>query len=80
MEEIIAYCVLAGMTYWCAWVAQKNHRNVPLAALWGVLFGIFSVIVYYIMGDKNKNLDIHKEVKDYEQYREAHKLDNELHS
>lgn len=64
MEEIIAILIFAAMVYWGAWVAQKNHRDVPLAAFWSALFGIFAVAVYYIMGDKNGPRNLHKEVKE----------------
>lgn len=64
METILCYFIFAGIVYWGAWVAQKNHRDVPLAAFWSALFGIFAVAVYYIMGDKNGPRDLHKEVKE----------------
>lgn len=69
IEELITILVASGIVYWGAWVAQKNNRNVPLAAFWSVLFGIFAVIAYYIMGKKNESLDIHKEVKDFEEFK-----------
>lgn len=52
METILFALVFAAIVYWGTWVAEKNHRNVPLAAFWTTLFGIFSVIVYYIIGVK----------------------------
>lgn len=64
MESIVAILIFASMVYWGAWVAQKNHRDVPLAAFWSALFGIFAVAVYYIMGDKNGPRDLHKEIKE----------------
>lgn len=69
MQTILCYFIFAGIVYWGAWVAQKNSRNIPLAAFFSALFGIFAVIVYYIMGKKNENLDIHKEVKDFERFK-----------
>lgn len=64
MEELITILITAGMVYWGAWVAQRNHRNIPLAAFWTTLFGIFAIGVYYIMGDKYEIKDIHKDVVD----------------
>ncbi len=64
MEDIIFIFVYSGIVYWCTWIAQKNKRNVPLAAFWGALFGIFAVAVYYIMGTKSE--DIYKNVKECE--------------
>lgn len=76
MEEILVILVAAGIVYWGAWVAQKNNRNIPLAAFWSVLFGIFAVAVYYIMGDKNGPRDLHKEVKEANNDNEATKSSN----
>ena len=75
IEELITILVASGIVYWGAWVAQKNNRNVPLAAFWSVLFGIFAVIAYYIMGKKNESLDIRKEVKDFEHFKENQNSD-----
>ena len=76
MEEILIILVTAGIVYWGAWVAQRNHRNVPLAAFWSTLFGIFAVAVYYIMGDKNGPRDLYKEVKKANNDNEVTKSSN----
>ena len=52
MEAIVVLFIQAGIIYWCTWLAQKKHRDAPLAAFWAALFGIFAVVVYYILGDK----------------------------
>lgn len=62
MEELIAILVAPVMVYWGTWVAQRNHRDAPLAAFWSALFGIFAVGVYYIMGDKYESRNIHQDV------------------
>lgn len=76
IEELITILVASGIVYWGAWVAQKNNRNVPLAAFWSVLFGIFAVAVYYIMGDKNGPRNLHKEVKEASNDNEVTKSSN----
>lgn len=63
MESLLAIIIYAAVIYWCTWVAQKNKRDVPLAAFWAALFGIFAVAAYYIMGTKSE--DIYKNVKEY---------------
>lgn len=67
MEAIIVIFIQAGIIYWCTWIAQKKHRDAPLAAFWATLFGIFAVIAYYIMDDKETNKDsqqmINEEIK-----------------
>lgn len=44
--------IQGGIIAWCTRIAQENNRNVPLAAFFATLFGIFAVIVYGVMGDK----------------------------
>lgn len=51
--EIMSLIVSALMIFWCAKIAEKEGRDIPLAALLGFLFGIFAVIGYYIAGDKH---------------------------
>lgn len=41
------------MGFWCYNIAEKNNRNKGLAAVLGVLFGIFAAGGYYIAGKKN---------------------------
>ncbi len=70
MEDLIFILIYAGIIYWGTWIADRNHRNVPLAAFWSALFGIFAVIVYYIIGEKNKPIDVYNDVKNYKDKNE----------
>ncbi len=45
--QIICWLLLG---YWCYSIAEKNGRDKILAAFLGILFGIFAVIGYYIIG------------------------------
>lgn len=46
------------LAFWVLWVvlcykiAEKNHRNIGLACVMGLLFGLFAVIAYLIIGEK----------------------------
>lgn len=64
METLIYTIIGIGMIVWCAYVAQRNNRNVLLSILWSGLFGIFAVIVYYIMGKKEETTNIINENKE----------------
>lgn len=52
METLLVLIVWALMGFWCYKIAEKHNRNKGLAAVLGVLFGIFAVLGYYIAGDK----------------------------
>lgn len=62
MEAIVLLFIQAGIIYWCTWLAQKKHRDAPLASFWAALFGIFAVVVYYIMGDKESDNTTTKQI------------------
>ena len=51
--SIIGLVVCLGCAFWCYSLATKNGRNNIIAAILGLLFGIFAVIGYYIAGKKN---------------------------
>lgn len=38
----------------CYRMAERRHRDPTLAVIAGLLFGIFAVVYYLIVGDKNK--------------------------
>jgi O-antigen ligase len=61
MEAIISLIIWAGLAYWCYKIAEKNGRSTGLAIFMGLLFGLFAVIVYALMGKtpmlKAKELD-----------------------
>jgi len=52
METLLVLVVWALMGFWCYKIAEKRNRNKGLAAVLGVLFGIFAVLGYYIAGEK----------------------------
>ena len=69
MEGIIT---LAFWTLWvvlCYKIAEKNGRSTGLACAMGLLFGLFAVIVYLVIGKKEpevitKNTDSKSEIED----------------
>lgn len=38
----------------CYRMAESRHRDPTLAVIAGLLFGVFAVVYYLIVGDKNK--------------------------
>jgi sugar phosphate permease len=38
-----------GCAFGCYWLAQSKGRNVALAAIMGLLFGIFALVVYAVL-------------------------------
>ena len=50
MEGLLTISIWALMSYWCYTIALKNGRDKTLAAIWGVLLGIFAVIIYSLLG------------------------------
>jgi len=63
METIFSIVIAALMGYWCYRIAQKNGRSPVLAMFMGLLFGIFSVLIYYLIGPtKTKKLEIAKKL------------------
>ncbi|HOM27368.1 MAG TPA: hypothetical protein PKV21_07675 [bacterium] len=41
--------------FWCYKLAEKKGRSKKLALLFGLLFGIFAVIGYLLIGKKENN-------------------------
>lgn len=51
MEQTIVYLTITAMlVYWCNRIAVKNGRDGIWAIFWGILGGIFAVIIYAIVG------------------------------
>jgi len=48
--------ILALMMYWCYTIAKKNGRSTTLALFMGFFFGLWAVIVYYIIGKSEEAL------------------------
>jgi hypothetical protein len=42
--------ILALIMYWCYTIARRNKRSTTLALFMGFFFGLWAVIVYYIIG------------------------------
>lgn len=53
MELIITLALWFLCGWACYSIAENNGRNAPLAAVLGILFGVFAVIGYVIAGKKN---------------------------
>lgn len=56
MSTIITLLIWALMGFWCYKIAEKNGRDTTLAAVLGVVFGIFAVLGYAIAGKKTPEL------------------------
>ena len=52
--DIIIIAVFLGIIAWNVNLARKQGRNAVLAGCLAFFFGIFSVIFYYILGNKEK--------------------------
>ena len=85
MESFVVLIVWALFAYWCYTIAKKNGRSTGWAIFMGLLFGIFAVIVYAIIG-KTKELkeaeleeSIYSIIEDreYEDELERFKEDND---
>lgn len=50
--DVLSLIVWVLCAFWCYKIAEKNGRDKALAAVLGVLCGIFAVIGYYIAGKK----------------------------
>jgi hypothetical protein len=50
------------LAYWCYAIAKGNGRNGPLSIVMGLLFGLFAVIVYAMLGKtpEQKELEIQR--------------------
>lgn len=53
--EILTIAIWVLLGFWCYSIAEKNGRNTILAVIMGLLFGIFAVAGYYIIGKKKEN-------------------------
>ena len=38
-----------GCAFGCYWIAQSKGRNTTVAAIMGLLFGVFALVVYAVM-------------------------------
>lgn len=65
MFEILCLVIVAGMMYWCYTIAKSNGRSKNFALLMGFLFGLWAVIIYYIIGKSQNTLkeEIKEELK-----------------
>lgn len=50
MEMLISLAIWIACIIGCHEIAQNNNRNTTIAVIMGVLFGLFAVIVYAIIG------------------------------
>lgn len=50
--DLLELIVWALMAYGCYYLAKKKNYNTNLAIVLGVLFGIFALIGYLIVGEK----------------------------
>ena len=53
MDFILTLVVWALCGWGCYKIAENNDRNTTLAAVLGVLFGLFAVLGYTIAGKKS---------------------------
>lgn len=51
MEIIIYLAICLLMGFWCYKIAEKNGRGKGFAGFMGFIFGLWAVIVYYLIGD-----------------------------
>jgi hypothetical protein len=52
----LVYLAICGLIIrWCYSIAEKNGRHKGLAIFWGVVGGLWAVLVYYIIGKPKKN-------------------------
>lgn len=57
MDTTILELIWLGITgYWCYRIALKNRRDKGLAIVFGILFGLIAVIVYWIIGKKKQKV------------------------
>jgi len=52
--DLLELIVWALMAYGCYYLAKKKNYNTNLAIVLGVLFGIFALIGYLIVGEKKR--------------------------
>lgn len=50
--EFISILIWVICAFGCYYLAEKNGRNTILAVILGLLFGLFAVIGYWIIGKK----------------------------
>lgn len=51
MEVIISLIIWALCTLACYKIAEKNHRDTAIATIMGLIFGIFAIIIYALIGE-----------------------------
>lgn len=52
MEALISLIIWIACAWGCYTIAENNGRNSTLAAILGLLFGVFAIIGYAIAGKK----------------------------
>lgn len=52
MEILLTLIVWAACAFGCYKIAEKNDRDTTVAAVMGVLFGVFAILGYVIAGKK----------------------------
>jgi hypothetical protein len=55
--ELLGFIIWALMIIWTYNVAKERGRSAGWAILWGFMFGIFAVLVYFMMGDSQEVKD-----------------------
>ena len=61
MEELPLSAVLGAIL--CGIIANKQNRSVGWGIIFGELFGIFAIIAYLIIGDKENSHDNRRKSK-----------------
>ena len=58
MEAVIFYIIIRiAVGYWCSTIAKKNKRSEGLAWIMGLIFGLFAVVTYYLIGKTQATRD-----------------------
>ena len=52
MAEILFLAVWVALGYWCTTIAKSKNRSEGLAFVIGIVFGIFAVIGYAMLGER----------------------------
>ena len=58
MGELVGLIIWAVCIWGCYKVAEDQGRNTTLAVVWGILFSWMALIVYALMGKKEKPNDM----------------------
>jgi hypothetical protein len=55
--EFLGFIIWALMIIWSYNVAKERGRSTGWAIFWGFMFGIFAVLVYFMVGDTQEVKD-----------------------